>query len=571
MSKVKSTRHSTRKAGQFISSDGLTRKQRWGSDLGAAGFLQFIEDTKPKVLTSKGTYEVWTPTKKQREIIDGALAVDDHGNFKHTLNLLIWPRRHGKSTLWALVCLWLFCSRQNFTIQLLGNSEQHTRRVQLNILLRIISHTPKLRALIPKKNEFAFKIVYPSKGNVVQMASGLNLATSFGDRIDVIWSSDLHAASDLAPFNALQGSLLDSENSLLLIDSNVDFMNGPVHSLQKEAKADSTIFADHVFYRGFKEYSRKAPPWINRQKAKRLERTTLPADFKRDILGQRSDAQNALFPSEVIALCKSKYQIPVTDLSELTGGRSYKVGAGLDRSKSLVGGDNTVWTVILKVASPEHGEPEIYLLSQTVFRLNTANAIKKQILKDHDHYKLDNATLENYEVSDLAPWMADQRIPSELVSAHDTNQSASFPEFYRIAKEGRFHFPETLDGLESEMRTFTYTQRTGGKYSFGHASQKFKDDRVYSANWAIFSLRQSVMSLYTLGHIDCRNKSQRKHFCFLMGGSLSLLCKEACPAYQKTEAMFREYKRFKLDDDIDLPDFFDTKVRLEGARIYQAA
>jgi len=56
-----------------------------------------------------------------------------------------------------------------------------------------------------------------------------------------------------------------------------------------------------------------------------------------------------------------------------------------------------------------------------------------------------------------------------------------------------------------------------------------------------------------------------------MGGSFELLCKETCPAYHKTEAMFREYRRIRLDDDITLPDFFETKVKLEGARIYQAA
>ena len=101
--------------------------------------------------------------------------------------------------------------------------------------------------------------------------------------------------------------------------------------------------------------------------------------------------------------------------------------------------------------------------------------IKKAILKDHERYKLDNCVLENYEVADLGPWLTDQKIPHELVSAHDTNQNASFPEFYRIAKEGRFHFSSDLKTLESEMRTFSYTQRAGGKYSFGHSSKKFHD------------------------------------------------------------------------------------------------
>ena len=563
------TRHSLRNPKGQFSPSADNPVIRWNLP-GALGFAHWIKEVQPHVLTARNRYEPFRPTPKQLTVIKKALAASESGNFLLSMIILIWPRRHGKSTLLALIVLWLITSRKNTTIQLIGNSEQHTKRVQFNTLTKIIRHTPKLRLLIPEKNIYAYDIRFPKLGNVIQM-SAVSSASSFGDKLDVLWVSDLHACPDMAPFNALQAALLDSEDSLCLIDSNVDPIDGSVHALQKEAETDAAIFADHVFYSGFEEYSQKAPPWINRQKARRLERTTLPTDFKRDILGQRSDAQNALFPDEVITLCKSKYKAPVSDLTELTQGRSYKVGGGLDRSKSLVGGDNTVWTVVLKVASPEHGEPEIFLLSQTVFKLNLANSIKKQILKDHERYNLDNVVLENYEVTDIKPWLDDQKIPNELISAHDTNQNASFPEFYRIAKEGRFSFPETLAGLESEMRTFAYTQKTGGKYSFGHASQRFKDDRVYSTNWAIFSLRHSVMSLYTLGHIDCRNKSTRRAFCFLMGGELALLCKETCPAYQKTEALFREYKKFKLDDDITLPDFFETKVKLEGARIYQVA
>ena len=273
-------------------------------------------------------------------------------------------------------------------------------------------------------------------------------------------------------------------------------------------------------------------------------------------MGKRLDAKNALFPSHIINLCKTKYKIPVSDIFELTKGRAYKVGGGLDRSKSLFGGDNTVWSVILKVASPKHGEPEIYLLNQQVIVPNTGRGVKKAILKDHERYNLDNVVLENYEVTDLAPWLTDQKIPFELVSAHDTNQNASFPEFFRIAKEGRFHFPASLKGLTSEMSTFTYTQRTGGKYSFGHSSSRFKDDRVYSINWSIFALRSVVMNLYTLGNIQCLNKSKRRHMCFLMQGSMTLLCSEQCHAYKEVEAMFKELKQYQFDSEMDLPEFF---------------
>jgi hypothetical protein len=403
--------------------------------------------------------------------------------------------------------------------------------------------------------------------------SAQNIASSFGEKISVLWCSDLHACADMQPFNALQASLLDSADSLLLIDSNVDFDGGVVHSLQQEADTDSTIYCNHVYYKDLDEYLNRAPAWIDRSKAKRLQRTTLPADFRRDILGLRSDVKNSLFPSEVIELCKSPYKAPVADISELTKGRSYKVGGGLDRSKSLFQGpkgDATVWTTILKLASPEHGEPEFYILNQQKINPNTSRGIKKVILKDHERYKLDNVVLENYETADLAPWLADQNIPHELVSAHDTNQNASFPEFYRITKEGRFHFSDSLIGLESEMRTFSYIQRAGGKYSFGHSSSKFHDDFVYSTNWAIFSLRSAVMNLYTLGNIQCTNRTPKRHLCYLFGGTLVLLCARDCYSHDKVDQMFRDYKSYQLDSEMTIQEFFQIKVKLEGARISQA-
>jgi hypothetical protein len=562
-------RHSLRgSTGKFIPTTGQPEYNR----AGAEGFWNWLRDYKPQILSSENRYQPFCPTQHQRESINAILAIDGQGSFKHSLSVVCEPRRHGKSTILALIILWLCCSRRNQVVQLLGNSEDHTRRTQYRTLKRIIEHTPKLSKLVPEKDRTLFEIRFQKSDSLVQLGSGINIATAFGDKINVLWVSDLHACPDLEPFNAFQASLLDSKDSLILIDSNVDFIDGPIHSLEREAQEDPSILFRAVSYRDFEHYEKEAPPWINRQKARRLERTALPTDFARDILGKRSDARNALFPANVIELCKSNYKIPVSDIHALTQGRAYKVGAGLDRAKSLIGGDNTIWSVVLKLASPQHGEPEVYLLNQVAFTLNTARAIKKQILQDHERYHLDAVTLENYETADLSPWLSDMKISHELVSAHDTNQNASFTELHRIAREGRLHFPEDLKDLASEMATFTYTARTGGQtYSFGHASSKFKDDRVYSLNWSVFSLREAVLNLYVLGHIVCKNKTPRKHLCFLMGGEMELLCKNYCTAYQEVEAMFKEYKAIRLDDDLTIQEFFETRVKLEGARISQAA
>jgi hypothetical protein len=546
---------------------------RWNAP-GPCGFWAWVADVQPHVLQRNNQYGPWEPTEEQRRAIDHILAVDAHGRFLHSLSLLIEPRRHGKSTTFALVVLWLTTSRRNHVTQLLGNTADHSRRTQFRTLKRIIANTPRLARLIPEELIFTNEITFPPLQSAIQLGEGLSLSSAFGDRLNCLWVSDLHASPDLGPFNALQASLLDSQDSLILIDANVDPTDGHVHGLQKEAEADQTIYARHVCYRDLAEFETKAPDWIDRQKARRLQRTALPADFKRDILGQRSDAKNALFPTEFIRAARSPYKCPVADLKELVKGRAYKVGGGLDRAKSLsplMGGDSSVWTCVLKIASPQHGEAEYFVLNQVIFSLNTSRSIKKQILTDHEKYHLDNVVLENYEVTDLAPWLADVGIKHEILTATEKTQNSSFPELARIFREGRFHFSRDLKTFESELKSFVYASGRAGKYSFGAATSKAHDDTVYSANWAVWALRQEVLAAYVLGNIQCKNKSPRRGLCYLMGGSKQLLCADYCQAHKQVEAMFQEYRKVRLDDDLNLQEFFESKVRFQGARISQAA
>ena len=590
------------------------RIKKWRQNTPEA-FLQWLNDIKPRILVNS-RYEVFQPTTDQLHLIHQILkpaenkiisSVDEpvkpiggrahsarkarparkakpvdedqrqtrRSSFVHSLSLIIEPRRHGKSTLFCLMCLWLFTSRKNITVQLLGNTESHCRRVQFQTVKKIIANTPTLRKLIPEKQMFVFEIFFPAIGNVIQMSPGNNPSTSFGEKIDVLWVSDLHAATDLAPFNALQGSLLDSKDSLLLIDSNVDSKGGHVHMIQEESKNDPSIFCHHTFYRDLDHYCAEAPPWISRTKARRLAKTSLPADFRRDILGKRSDAKNSLFPSDVIDLCKSPYKCPVDDITLLTQGRAYKIAGGLDRSKSLLGaalgGDNTIWTTVMKVAGVKDMEPEIFILNQQNILPNTSSSIKKAILKDHQRYHLDNVILEDYEVVDILPWIEAQGITVERMSPHSTRQNASFPELARIAREGRLHFPEDEKKLAGEMATFSYSKaKRGENYSFGHTSKNQKDDRVYSLNWAIYALRSQIMNLYTISRIQCASKRPNRHLCFLMGGDLELFCSENCEASIEIRDMHRQFLQYQLDSEIQLSDFYRTHVKLTGIKTYQA-
>jgi hypothetical protein len=549
---------------------------RWNRP-GINGFSQWYKDFKPQVLTSRSTYDEIKLTKVQGTYLKEALAVTPEGRLKHSLCLNISPRRHGKSVLHALIVLWLFCCKTNFTIQLLGNNADHTRKTQYNLLKKIILNTPRLRKLIGESNIFAGEIRYPRRGNVIQSTT-VSFGSSFGEKLNLLWVSDLHACPDFEPFNAMQASLIDSEESLILIDTNVDSTDGPVHALQRQADEDPGIYCNHHQYRDLEHFLEEAPPWINRAKAKRLQSTLLPAEFDRDILGKRGDAKNQLFTRDIIELCHSSaYSIPVTPegLKALVKGRQYRCGIGLDRAKnlfgSLAGTDNTVLTVIAKVASPAHGEPEYFLLDQKIIIPNLSRSIKKAIIETHQKFSLTNCLLENYEITDLFSWLSEQKIPVELLNAGESQQNVIFPELYRVAKEGRLHFPADMGELTSELSTFSYSLKANGKFSFGHSQVKFHDDRVYSLAYSIFALRESVLHSYVLGSFACRNRTPNRHHCFLMDGDLILTCSNFCGVYKKVENMFLQYREQLMDSELTLPEFYQIKVRREGARLYQAA
>lgn len=537
------------------------------------GFMSWYNDRKPRILV-KGKYEWVTLTSKQVETLKGMLTDDGKGNFKHSMSLLIWPRRHSKSVMLRLVCLWLLDTRSNITIQCHGNGEIHSRRVQFNPIVKVIQNTPALRKRMPERIAIQRNvIIHPTNGSRLQTMVGSS--TVFGDKIDILYIDDYHHCPDLPAVNALQAALLDQDNALTLIGSNVDPLDGHVHLLQKLAEEDQGIYADHLQYRDWAAYETDAPVWIDRGKAKRLEKTLLSSEFNRDILGQRTQAVNSLFEGALLEACRMPYKAPVEkDFRELVQGRACKIGAGLDRAKSLLGDgipgkDNTIFTVIAKVAK-HNGEPEIFILNQVNVVPNTAQHIKKLIRDAHDLYRLDNLTIEDYQAMDIEPWCIEQNIPVEMISAHSNRQNAMFPELHRIVKEGRLHFPSDMKELMAEMKSFQYTLLREGKYSFG-ASGIGHDDRVYSLGWAIYSLRSEVLAVYALGNIQCLNRGKSRPFCLLLGGNLELNCTGTCLAFQQVKTMYREFKKFHTESHLDIGQFYKRYVRVTGSLIYQAA
>ena len=533
---------------------------------GAEGFFNWCEDVKPRILTKGNRYTEFQPEPWQRQIITDVLSTDANGDFIHDLALLITPRRHGKTNIYALIVLWLSATRPNHTTQVLGNTEQHAERVQMKTLKGIIRHTPKLSELIPEPliQRHMVKTV-ETWGSVIQMAA-VNMSNAFGDKLNVLWVGDLHACPDTGPFDAYQAALLDSENTLCLIDSNPDSEDGHVHTLEKDAGEDEKTYCHRIEYRDFEHYRAEAPSWIDRHKAAKLQRTQLETAFKRDILGQRTSAVNALFQPEDIKACVSDFSMPVPpeSLNDFFDGRKFVVGAGLDKAKAirLTSNDRTVWTVVAKTPNADDGEPEYWVLNQVTWELGFDKRIKTQMTEDHKRYAPVGIALEAYETEQILLWGLDNNMPVETAQPTAQGQYKPFVTLHEVVKQGRLHFSRDCKHLEQEMRTFLVDESTKLP-TFGHA-KKCHDDHVYSLAWAIWSMRHKELAIYELPLFHCESKSHLQQFCYLRGGEVVLPCGQFCEGHYHCRQMYNQYKAVHPYTELTLPEFHAGKVKSKG-------
>lgn len=556
-----------------VSGKFVGRLPRW-QELSDRGFFAWLNDNQVCV-KQKGRYEPIRLARFQEQIVRGALAPDDDG-LKNQIVAIIGPRRMFKTGLNLLIALWLADSRPNTVVQLQGATEAQSRKAQFATLQNWILATKGLKERITERGLNRDAIRLPN-GSLIQAMVSTGLGSQFGDKVDVIVASELHAWDTVAieAFQALQNSLIDSPNALLLCDGNPDQVGQQLHKFEVMAKDDPRVFCHRIRYFDAEHYFDTAPAWIDRAWARRQQKALLEADFKRDFLGQRSSAANALFKPGDIDRCKDAYSGPAMNISELVQGRDFKVCAALDRSRALFGSvtghDNSIITAVAVVASMTNSEPEYYILDEIRVKLNTAAQIKQHILELHVRYKLNMFVAEEYQALDLQSWLDDQRIPNQLISPTNAKQNSSFVNFHRIVKEGRLHIPANCEKLRAEMLTFEYRilKSDSSKYGFGAAGSS-KDDRVYALNWAIFGLRDTIQRQYVLNHIFCAGTRSRE-FCALLGGDKRLYCSRECVAWGQVEDFYREYKKFNTESHIDLLQFYRKFVRLAGSVIYSKA
>jgi hypothetical protein len=534
-------------------------------------FLQWIADVEPRVPSARGGFEVFRPAPFQVEAIRAALERNSDGTWKYTTIGLSYPRRHSKTTLIALLCLWRFTCFTCENIVAIANSERQITATGFSLAKKIVLNTPLLLAMIGRENVQTYKMEYPRLQNSMRTMS-CNVAGLYGERVTVAWCSEIHAATSDEAMQVLASSLGDSLNSWLLIDSTVDAIGGSLHRLEQlmETGEDPTVFVHRLQYRDLDQALAESPPWIRRDWLKSRAAQLLPAVFATQHLNQRGAASNNLFALADIERAQDRLPMPFTvdDLTAIAGGRTFACGGGLDRAYfGSLHGDATIWTSVAKVAGENGQEPDYYVLHQQAVLGSLGTLIKKAIIADSERYSLQNICIESYNAQDIATWAVERQLPAETIHATNTHQAPAFMELYRIVKEGRLYFSDTLKDLAREMETFLYELK-GDKPRFG--SDKWHDDRVYSLCWAIYSLRQQELAAYTLDSVVCASKSQHARLCYLRSGDMVLLCSQDCPSHRKVDAMFRQYMARNVESELQLPQFYQSMVKMPGITSYKA-
>lgn len=533
--------------------------KRWRQP-GSAGFFAFLEDVKPMVPTERGGFEPYEiPNEGVRREIQIAL---DGG---YSTIIWCWPRRHGKTLIAALVIIWRFLTRKHQSVAIVANSMQQTTDTAFKTVRSILQQTPYTERLIDSEaiQIFADRIVYEAMANELQGFPS-NPAALFGKKLALAQISELHATASDAAYQALASSTIDTDDGLTMVDSTVGPRSSPLYGLYQlwTRGDDPTLYFSHIEYRDLEDAVRRRPKWIKEDRIQSRAAQMLPAEFAQLHLNQWTAGASALFPPEVLELCKDDYPL---DPNAIADGRTFAVGAGLDRAYGFsLHGDATVTAAVMKVV---HEEVEhFYVLACDDIRFSTASGIKKALSRYHQDLGMRRASLESYNVQDIAAWAAEQPFDHETVSATAERQSNAFTAVYSAAAEGRLHIAPVFKKLLDEMATMEYelVNRPGGTVAKFEHAKGAHDDHVYALVWAIYALRDYELAVYTIEGISCDASPRIADLCVLNGGDLVPLCSDQCRSFQSVKTAYDKWKYVNKWDDLDLSEFFQYKMRNTG-------
>ncbi len=529
-----------------------------------------MADVQPRVPSGSGGYIPFVLDDRIRAEVAKALDNPDV-----SVAVFSFPRRHGKTVLAAMLIAWRFMSRPSENIAVLANSEKQVASTAFRTIRQAFENTPLLKRLVAAGTVKigADRIEMPSTGSVIQAYSS-NPAALWGMKLTAAQISEIHAARNGGDdvYEALAGSLLDTNGSLLIIDSTVAPRSSKLWELWQSANhptdPDTSIAFAHIEYADLDEACRQSPPWIAPNKLRSLSRQMLPHKFALLHLNRWGDAANALFPKSVLDSCTEEYPL---DVKALAAGSAFAVGAGLDRAfGGSRHGDATVTACIAKIVLDD--EEHIFVMDADTVFLGRLGGIKKRFETYHHAYGMSRVTLESYGAQDVADWCAAQPYGggSEVIHPSRATKYAAFTALYQAAAEGRLHIHPAFKDLLAEMAIFEVVE--DGKATDGLAAvPKFThprgahDDYVHALAWAVYSLRTVTLCAYEIEGIHCNGRGASIAHCALNGGGIIPPCADGCRSMVEVRKLYSAYRERGPLNIIELPAFIESKIKNIGA------
>lgn len=533
-------------------------------------FFKFLSEVQPVVRNGRGGFVPYMPTGEMRDAIAQAL----DGNF--SMACLSWPRRHGKTTAVVMIALWRLLTRPAESIGIIANSQLQAVDTGFKMIVDALRHTPRLAALV-KADEvrvLADRVEVPGTASAL-VAYPANPSALWGKKLTCAQVSELHAATSPAVLEAIQGSLLDSAGSLLLVDSTVGPASSPIADLYTASNdPDSGVFFSHIEYRDLDDAIARGPAWIDVRKLRTLARTMLPQQFALQHLNRWGDASSSLFPRELIDRCTITYPL---DPTAIAAGGSFVVGGGLDRALGigLNGKDGTYTCAVVKTID-DAGDDVFHLLAVDRIAFNRSGGIRAAFTHYARDFGMTRAGIESFNAGDILEWAVGQPefgAGTDMIQPTRRSKAAAFTALHAAAAEGRLQIHPDFSDLLDEMSTFEVRfDGAGGEKGaeeqipkFAHAKGKH-DDALHALAWAVWSLRDAKLSGYSLDAVNCTaDTTHAVRSCALNGGAeVPFTCADRCRSMTQARALHTAYIAKRPVAPLPLDEFIAQRVTVDG-------
>ncbi|WP_292046285.1 MULTISPECIES: terminase large subunit domain-containing protein [unclassified Brevundimonas] len=537
---------------------------RWKN--GSSGFFNFLDDVKPVVRSSKGGFIPFIPGPRERAEIVKALDGD------HSTVVFSWPRRHGKTATSVMIILWRFLTRRTENIAIVANSEKQVVDTAFRALREAFDNTPMLKALASAGTVVVGvdTILFPATSSVIQAYSS-NPSALWGKKLTAAQLSELHASKGSAVLEVLTGSLLDSEGSMMLIDSTVGPMSSPLYDLYQAHVAgdDPSLFFSHIQYADLDDACANGPSWIDPVKLRAASRRMLPSTFNLMHLNRWGDASGLLIDADTLSKCTEVSYL--ADPKAIAAGASYVVSGGLDRAfGGSKHGDSTITTAIAMTVQDD--EEHYYVLDSDAVLFSRLGGIKANFRRYHKEWGMSRCGLETYGAQDVYDWAQSEPFAdgTELFTPSRKAQYQAFTLMATAAAEGRLHIDPRFTRLIDELRTFEVVddgKETVGNEAipkFGHPRGKH-DDAVYSLAWAMFATREITLNPYELSGVRCTDTGPARHMCALNGGAVIPMCARSCRSMRRAFDLFDQYAARSPRNNLPIEGFIIDKLKNVGS------